>query len=46
MQIAGIPLDRGFLGASDISEKIFEPSGNLFPPDLVYTGKTTRGVGG
>ena len=27
-------------------QKIFTLSGNLFPPHLVYTGKTTRGVGG
>jgi hypothetical protein len=26
--------------------EIFEMSGNFFRHDLVYTGKTTRGVGG
>jgi len=28
------------------ASKIFSFSGNLFHPHLVYTGKTTRGVGG
>ena len=28
------------------SEKIFGKSGNYFEGDLVYTSKTTRGVGG
>jgi hypothetical protein len=27
-------------------QKIFGKPGNLFRPDLVYTSKTTRGVGG